>query len=125
MVEVRGTGPYRGGQDVDAPDFNVLSDALDDLAGRNGVADRNGSLTVLDGPSGDRFVDLPSSATEPGSPEDGWVYFDTADDLLRWYNGGAWRDQADGVAVVTYGNLNANGDVGTNANQVSRGNHTH
>ena len=50
MVEVRGTGPYRGGQDVDAPDFQVLSDALDDLAGRNGVADRNGSLTVLDGP---------------------------------------------------------------------------
>ena len=94
MVEVRGTGPYRGGQDVDAPDFQVLSDALDDLAGRNGVADRNGSLTVLDGPDGDRFVDLPSSATEPSSPEDGWVYFDTADDLLRWYNDGAWRDQA-------------------------------
>ena len=103
----------------------MLSDALDDLAGRNGVADRNGSLTVLDGPSGDRFVDLPSSATEPGSPEDGWVYFDTADDLLRWRSDGEWVDQSGGTDVVTYGNLNANGDVGTNANQVSRGNHTH
>ena len=126
MVEVRATGPFRGGQDVDAPDFNQVSDAISDLAGQNGVTEREGSLRILDGMGG-RFIDMPrgTTAQRPSSPAAGYKRFNTTTNRFEWYDGSGWRDQAAGVTIVTYATLDSNGDVGAGANQVSRGNHVH
>ena len=106
--------------------MNNVNTPIDDLIGRNGAKAREASLIVLDG-SGDRYILLPRGTTgqRPASPVAGYIRFNTSLNELEWYNGSAWRSEPTVAQVVTYAVLNANGGVGTNANQVSRGNHTH
>ena len=107
--------------------MNQISQALEDTLGRNGAQDREGSLEVLSGTGGGRFIDFPagSTAQRPASPETGYARYNTTTDQLEFWNGTTWRNFRNPVTVVTYGNLDATGGVGTNANQASRGNHTH
>ena len=82
---------------------------------------------MLSGPDGNRYVRLPTGTTaqRPGSPKVGYLRFNTTVGAPEFWSGTAWRALNLTAAVVNFANLNANGDVGENADQVSFGNHTH
>ena len=84
------------------------------LAGKNGKRDREASLEVLSGPDGNRYIRLPTGTTaqRPTSPGLGYLRFNTTIGAPEFWNGTAWRALNLTAAIVTYGNLNANGDVG-------------
>ena len=83
-------------------------------------------MLVLPGP-GDRYLLLPvgTTAQRPTSPAAGLCAVQQQLDKLEWYNGSDWRPEPTIAQVVTFASLNANGDVGANADQVSFGNHGH
>ena len=105
---------------------NNVNTPLEDLLGRNGLKLREASVLVLPGP-GDRYLLLPVGTTgqRPTSPAVGYVRFNSSLSNLEWYNGSDWRPEPTIAQVVTFASLNANGDVGVNADQVSFGNHGH
>ena len=105
--------------------LTYVNGPINDNAGRNGVTDHEDSLTVLDGSDGDRYIGLPGGTTaqRPTSPGAGAVRWNTDDEAVDAF-GTAWA-QLLTAGTVTYANLNTNGDVGTAADNVSAGNHTH
>ena len=126
MTTIASTYQFAGGETWEAANLNAnVNTPLEDLLGRNGLKRREASLLVLPGP-GDRYLLLPVGTTgqRPTSPAVGYVRFNSSLSSLEWYNG-AWRSEPTIAQVVTFASLNSNGDVGTNANQVSFGNHTH
>ena len=128
MTTIRQTHFYGGGQVWRASYLNDnANDPINDLAGKNGKRDREASLEVLSGPDGNRYLRLPTGTTvqRPGSPQVGYLRFNTTTGAPEFWNGTAWRALNLTAAVVNFANLNANGDVGENADQISRGNHTH
>ena len=128
MTTIGLTHFYGSGAVWRASDLNDgANDPINDLIGKNGAKGREASLEVLSGASGDRYVRLPTGTTaqRPASPAVGYLRFNTTIGAPEFWSGTAWRALNLTAAVVSYANLNANGDVGTNANQVSRGNHTH
>ena len=128
MTTISLTHFYGSGAVWRASDLNDGANGpIKDLAGKNGAKGREASLEVLSGASGDRYVRLPtgSTAQRPGSPQAGYLRFNTTLGAPEFWSGTAWRPLNLTAAVVNFANLNGNGDVGVNANQISRGNHTH
>ena len=128
MTTIRQTHLYAGGAVWRASDLNDGANLpIEDLAGRNGKRDREASLEVLSGLAGDRYVRLPQGTTaqRPASPATGYLRFNTTLDAPEFWNGSAWRALNLTAAVVSFANLNANGDVGAEAGKIARGNHTH
>ena len=108
-------------------DFNrFISDPLDDLAGRNGVIEYEGPLTVLTG-GGNRYFQLPAGTTaqQPAGPRPGTMRFNRSLSRGEYWNGSSWRSLIQSLSVITYSAFSANGAVGSGSNQVSRGNHGH
>ena len=108
------------GEILTAANMNTFaSDILDDLSGDNGVIELRDSVQApgLRAPGG-------TTAQRPTS----------AAGLLRWnlddttfdmgLGGGSW-DQMLNSSVVNFANLNANGDVGTAADELAPGSHGH
>ena len=128
-MAIRESFPWRGGQRVVvAPMNDGISEPIDDLSGDNGVIEYRGSLAVLDGTGGDRYVRLPSGTTmeRPSTPLAGYLRYNTTLNIVEFYDGSAWQKLIQTItAVVTYASLNTNGDVGSGATQVAAGNHTH
>ena len=82
------------------------------------------SLRIQDG-AGRNFIDAPGGTTsQRPSGRAGRFRWNNSDEVFDIHNGITWQQILDSGAV-SYVNLNANGDVGTGAAQVSRGNHTH
>ena len=128
MTTIRQTHFYGGGAVWRASNLNDgATTPLEDLAGRNGKRDREASLEVLSGPDGNRYVRIPQGTTgqRPSNPAAGYLRFNTTLDVTEFYTGSVWRPLNLTAAVVNFSNLDGNGDVGVNANQVSFGNHTH
>ena len=128
MTTIRQTHFYGAGAVWDAADLNDgANDPLNDLAGRNGKRDREASLEVLSGPDGNRYIRLPrgTTAQRPSNPAGPLLRFNTTINAPEFWNGNAWRPLNATSAIITFENLNANGDVGNGANQIARGNHTH
>ena len=128
MTTIRQTHFYGGGAVWRASNLNDgANDPVNDLAGKNGKRDREASLEVLSGPGGNRYVRLPTGTTgqRPGSPQVGYLRFNTTIGAPEFWSGTAWRALNLTVAVVNFANLNSNGGVGVNANQIALGNHTH
>ena len=130
MTTIRQTHFYGGGAVWRASNLNDgANDPINDLAGKNGKRDREASLAVLSGPGGDRYIRLPRGTTgqRPSGPAAGYLRFNTTLNAAEFYDGVAWRvlNLSTARASVTYGNLNAQGDVGPGSGRVSRGNHTH
>ena len=67
---------------------------------------------------------IPSGTTaqRPGNPSPGYLRSNTTLARFEYWNESVWRNLINDDSVVTYGNLDANGDVGDGANMVSRGN---
>ena len=127
MTTIASTYQFAGGETWEADNLNNnVNTPLEDLLGRNGLKFREASLLVLPGP-GDRYLLLPvgTTAQRPTSPAVGYVRFNSSVSKLEWYNGSDWRPEPTIAQVVTFASLNANGDVGVNATQVSFGNHGH
>ena len=128
MTTIRQTHFYAGGAVWRADNLNDgATTPLEDLAGRNGKRDREASLEVLSGPDGNRYVRIPQGTTaqRPSSPAAGYLRFNTTLAAPEVWTGTAWRALNLTAAVVSFSTLNSNGDVGTNAHQISRGNHNH
>ena len=128
MTTIRGTHFYGGGQVWRASYLNDnANDPINDLAGKNGKRDREASLEVLSGPDGNRYIRLPTGTTgqRPGSPQAGYLRFNTTLGALEFWSGAAWRPLNLTAAVVNFANLSANGDVGDGAGMIARGNHAH
>ena len=127
MTTIRQTHSWAGGSVWQAMNLNAnVNTPVNDRLGRNGLRDLEASLIVLSGPDGDRFFQVPNGTTaqRPSGPEVGYLRFNTTLDNLEWWTGSRWASPG-GTGIVTYGNLNASGGVGTGASQVARGNHTH
>ena len=128
MTTIRETHFYGGGAVWRASNLNDgANDPINDLAGRNGKRDREASLEVLSGPDGNRYIRLPTGTTaqRPAGPAAGYLRFNTTIGAPEFWNGTAWRPLNVAATVVSYANLNANGDVGNGAGMIARGNHAH
>ena len=128
MTTISLTHFYGSGAVWRASDLNDgANDPINDLIGKNGVKGREASLEVLSGATGDRYVRLPTGTTaqRPGSPQVGYLRFNTTISAPEFWNGTAWRALNLTAAVVNFANLNSNGGVGVNANQIALGNHGH
>ena len=128
MTTIRQAHVYAGGAIWRASDLNDgATTPLEDLAGRNGTRGRENSLEVLSGASGDRYIRLPQGTTaqRPASPRMGYLRFNTTIGAPEFWDGAVWHSLNVAATIVRYTTLNANGDVGTNAGQISIGNHTH
>ena len=108
-----------------ANENTYVSDILDDLAGRNGVIELEDSVTIASGSAGDRYLRVPSGATNQRPPHAaGRLRFNTTLSLPEISDGNSWKQTGD-QPILTYETLNAANDVGTGSQQVARGNHTH
>lgn len=118
-----------GGQDLLHSQLNSgVSRLLAERAGRHGVVELEGPLSILSGDDGDRYVQLPvgTSAQRPPNPEPGYMRFNTTINDAEYWNGSAWRPfQQDLSAILTFENFVLNGVVGDAPNQVPEGNHAH
>ena len=76
-------------------------------------------------PAGAFFLGLPAGTTgqRPAAGE-GRFRWNTTTGLPEMHDGSSWRGLLD-VGAVTFGNLDANGDIGNGGAQVPRGNHGH
>ncbi len=120
---------WAGGQILRHSEMNAfVSLLLEQRAGRHGVVELEDSLSILNGDDGDRYFQLPvgTTAQRPADPEPGYLRFNSTLSDAEYWNGTAWRPFQQLLAdVLTFANLNRNGAVGDEANQVSQGNHVH
>ena len=129
MTTIRQAHFYGGGAIWRASNLNDGANLpINDLAGKNGKRDREASLEVVSR-AGRRTVTcvclIGTTAQRPGGPRAGYLRFNTTIGAPEFWSGTTWRALDVAAAVVNFANLNANGGVGTNADQVSFGNHTH
>ena len=92
-----GVSNYRSGSVVDGTS-GVANFGSGPASGTGSSGDVNvGAGTVVSGVRGilnllGRFVTFPSLAANPSSPVAGGVYYNSASNVLRFYNGSAWSD---------------------------------
>ena len=110
-----------------AANMNAISALLNGLKGASGVIELEDSVIIENGPDGDRYFRLCRGTTgqRHSSPSPGDTRYNNTTGEPEFWNGAEWENWINGTGIVTYGNLNANGGVGTGSNQVAVGNHTH
>jgi len=103
-----------------------VSDIIDDLAGRGGEQELEDSLRILDGMAGSRFLGLPAGTTQqrPGTPRAGMMRWNTTNNAVDLHDGTGWRQLLD-TNALNYRALSDRSLVGSGANQVAQGNHSH
>ena len=118
-MAVRNAFTFAGGQVLATAQMNGrVSGLMGDVAGDNGPIQLRGSIRV---PAGAYYLLVPASASATGAA--GRMRW--ANNRMEIHNGTGWGPFIQTNSVVTFHNLNANGDVGDEAGQVSFGNHGH
>ena len=118
-MAVRNAFTFAGGQLLTSAQMNdPVSGLMGDLSGANGPIQLRGSIRV---PAGAYYLLVPSSTAATGaSGRMRW-----ANNRMEIHDGTTWGPLIRTNSVVTFDNLNDNGGVGDQANQVSIGNHGH
>lgn len=71
---------------------------IDDTGASTGTPNASAALEVK---SNDKGLLLPRMATAPASPAEGLIFFDTAEDCFKGYNGTEWQALSDCTPVVS------------------------